>query len=92
MNWKLDFSGGQRARHTSRRWWPQTGHRLTTMASGTLWHALVYYADYALTTLWHLSRGVAITTRHRASTSTRWHFAFGLCCRSNPCTDRKSAQ
>jgi len=23
------------------------------------------------------------TTRHRASTSTRWHFAFGLCCYSN---------
>jgi len=23
------------------------------------------------------------TTRHRASTSTRWHFAFGLCCHSN---------
>jgi len=22
-------------------------------------------------------------TRHRASTSTRWHFAFGLCCHSN---------
>jgi len=22
-------------------------------------------------------------TRHRASTPTRWHFAFGLCCRSN---------
>jgi len=21
--------------------------------------------------------------RHRASTSTRWHFAFGLCCHSN---------
>ena len=26
---------------------------------------------------------VAIITRHRGSTSTRWHFAFGLCCHSN---------
>jgi len=25
----------------------------------------------------------AIITRHRARTSTRWHFAFGLCCHSN---------
>ena len=24
-----------------------------------------------------------MTTRHRRSTSTRWHFAFGLCCHSN---------
>ena len=36
------------------------------------------------------------TTRHRASTSTRWHFSFGLCFHSNkwmnPCTDCKSAQ
>ena len=24
-----------------------------------------------------------ILTRHRASTSTRWHFAFRLCCHSN---------
>jgi len=23
------------------------------------------------------------TTRHRATTSTRWHFAFRLCCHSN---------
>jgi len=23
------------------------------------------------------------TTKHRASTSTRWHFAFALCCHSN---------
>jgi len=23
-------------------------------------------------------------TRHRSSTSTRWHFAFALCCHSNP--------
>jgi len=23
------------------------------------------------------------TTRHRASTSTRWHFPFALCCHSN---------
>jgi len=26
---------------------------------------------------------MTIRTRHRASTSTRWHFAFGLCCHSN---------
>jgi len=24
-----------------------------------------------------------MTTRHRASTSTRWHFTFALCCYSN---------
>ena len=24
-----------------------------------------------------------VKTRHRASTSTRWHFVFGLCCHSN---------
>jgi len=32
------------------------------------------------------------TTRHRASTNTRWHFAFGLCYQRNSCTDCKSAQ
>jgi len=34
------------------------------------------------------------TTRHRASTSTRWHFAFGamLSRQRNPSTDCKSAQ
>jgi len=26
---------------------------------------------------------MTVTTRHRGSTSTRWHFAFGLCCHSN---------
>jgi len=33
-------------------------------------------------------------TRHRASTSTRWHFAFGamLSWQQNPCTDCKFAQ
>jgi len=33
-------------------------------------------------------------TRHRASTSTRWHFAFGtmLSQQRNPCTDCKSVQ
>jgi len=33
-------------------------------------------------------------TRHRASTSTRWHFAFStmLSLQRNPCTDCKSAQ
>jgi len=33
-------------------------------------------------------------TRHRASTSTRWHFAFGtvLSQQWNPCTDCKSAR
>jgi len=25
----------------------------------------------------------SVETTHRASTSTRWHFAFGLCCHSN---------
>jgi len=24
-----------------------------------------------------------VKARHRASTSTRWHFVFGLCCHSN---------
>jgi len=27
--------------------------------------------------------GLIIITRHRVSTGTRWHFAFGLCCHSN---------
>jgi len=33
-------------------------------------------------------------TRHRARTSTRWHFAFGamMSYQRNPCTDCKSAQ
>jgi len=33
-------------------------------------------------------------TRHRTSTSTRWHFAFGdmLSQQRDPCTDCKSAQ
>jgi len=33
-------------------------------------------------------------TRHRASTSTRWHFAFGamLSLQRNPCTDYQSTQ
>jgi len=26
---------------------------------------------------------IPLKTRHRASTSTRWHFVFALCCRSN---------
>jgi len=34
------------------------------------------------------------TARHRVSTSTRWHFAFGtmLSWQWNPCTACKSAQ
>jgi len=36
---------------------------------------------------------MTVIARHRASTSTSWHFAFGLCCQQrNPCTDCKSAQ
>jgi len=30
-----------------------------------------------------LPDGGKYQTRHRASTSTRWYFAFGLCCHSN---------
>ena len=34
--------------------------------------------------LWWFDRKSNIyATRQRASTSTRWHFAFGLCCHSN---------
>jgi len=37
---------------------------------------------------------IVVITRHTASTSTRWHFAFGatLSYQRNPCTDCKSAQ
>jgi len=31
----------------------------------------------------HVCKRVTIITRHRASTSTRWHFAFALFCHSN---------
>jgi len=31
----------------------------------------------------HLAQIYRPKTRHRASTSTRWHFAFALCCHSN---------
>ena len=50
--------------------------------------------NFASNTLWHSFCQVTNKTRHRASTSTRWHFAFGamLSQQRNPCTDCKSTQ
>jgi len=32
---------------------------------------------------WNTIKLITIITRHKASTSTRWHFTFRLCCHSN---------
>jgi len=44
--------------------------------------------------IWSALLHRATITRHRASTSIHWHFAFGsiLSQQRNPCTDCKSAQ
>jgi len=58
------------------------------LSSLTLWHRISYGPD-ALpftqpTVSKHWRKHKALNpARHRASTSTRWHFAFGLCCHSN---------
>jgi len=39
--------------------------------------------DYSVTVVTVSVAAVVIITSHRASTSTRWHFAFALCCHGN---------
>jgi len=39
--------------------------------------------DYSVTVVTVSVAAVVIITSHRASTSTRWHFVFALCCHGN---------
>jgi len=52
----------------------------------TVLHAMIFiYSsnNLQITEVMYIPTSTTKTTRHRVSTSTRWHFTFRLCCHSN---------